>query len=190
MNWIAEDAISSLLMFLAPGLVVVGIFRSLTPYPSPSMFDRIAQALVFTIIVQNVCWGIAELFEIDVGENDASWTTPYPPHLSFPIAGALAVLLAAICNNDAIHMGLRHLRVTRETSFPSERISAFYRHRNCYVILHLVENRYVYGWPDEWPSQPERGHFKLSKWLIALSPQPQHVDSRRKRAFGSKIRSE
>ena len=27
-------------------------------------------------------------------------------------------------------------------------------------------------------------------WLIALSPQPQDVDSRRSRAFGSKIRSE
>ena len=102
MNWIAEDAIS-LLMFLAPDLVVVGIFRSLTSYPPPSVFDQVVQALIFTIIVQTVCGGIVELSERIVGESDASWTTPYPPHLSFPIAATLAVLLAATYGNDAIH---------------------------------------------------------------------------------------
>ena len=116
MNWIAEDAIS-LLMFLAPGLVVVGIFRSLTSIPPPSVFDQVVQALIFTIIVQTACGGIVELFERIFGESDASWTTPYPPHLSFPIAVALAVLLAATYGNDAIHRRLRRLRITRETSF-------------------------------------------------------------------------
>lgn len=166
MNWIAEDAIS-LLMFLAPGLVVVGIFRSLTSYPPPSVFDQVVQALIFTIIVQTACGGIVELFERIFGESDASWTTPYPPHLSFPIAVALAVLLAATYGNDAIHRRLRRLRITRETSFPSEWYSAFHRHQNCYVVLHLVDERFVYGWPVEWPGQPEKGHFKLSEytWL-------------------------
>ena len=155
MNWIAEDAVS-LLMFLAPGLVAVGIFRSLTSYPPPSVFDQVVQALIFTIIVQTACGGIVELFERIFGESDASWTTPYPPHLSFPIAVALAVLLAATYGNDAIHRRLRRLRITRETSFPSEWYSAFHRHQNCYVVLHLVDERFVYGWPVEWPGQPEK----------------------------------
>ena len=91
------------------------------------MFDQVVQALIFTIIVQTICGGIVELFERIVGESDASWTTPYPPHLSFPIAVALAVLLAATYGNDAIHRRLRRLRITRETSFPSEWYSAFHR---------------------------------------------------------------
>lgn len=166
MNWIAEDAIS-LLMFLAPGLVVVGVFRSLTSYPHPSVFDQIVQALIFTIIVQVACEGIVGLFEKIVDDGAASWTAPYPPYLSFPVAVALAILLAASYGNDAIHKWLRRWRVTRETSFPSEWYSAFHRHRNCYVVLYLVEERYVYGWPEEWPSQPENGHFRLSEysWL-------------------------
>lgn len=166
MNWIAEDAIS-LLMFLAPGLVVVGIFRSLTSYPPPSVFDQIVQALIFTIIVQHLCWGAVELFHLDIGEEDVSWKTLYPPYLSFTLAIVLAVLLAATYGNDAIHKWLRLSPVTRETSFPSEWYSAFHRHRNCYVILHLNDERYVHGWPEEWPSQPEKGHFRISeyKWL-------------------------
>ena len=119
MNWIAEDAIS-LLMFLAPGLVFVGVFRSLTSYPPPSVFDQIVQALIFTIIVQHLCWGTVELFHLDIGEEDVSWKTLYPPYLSFTLAIVLAVLLAATYGNDAIHKWLRLSPVTRETSFPSE----------------------------------------------------------------------
>ena len=75
MNWIAEDAVS-LLMFLASGLVVVGIFRSPASYPPPSVFNQVVQALIFTIIVQNLCWSFVELSEVNVGEGDTSWTTP------------------------------------------------------------------------------------------------------------------
>lgn len=166
MNWIADDAIS-LLMFLAPGLVVVGIFRSLTSYPSPSVFDQVVQALIFTIIVQSLCWAVVELCEINIGESDASWKTLYPPYLSLTLSIVLAVVFAATYGNDAIHKCLRRLRITRETSFPSEWYSAFHRHCNCYVMLHLVDERFIYGWPEEWPSQPEKGHFRLSEytWL-------------------------
>ena len=166
MNWIADDAIS-LLMFLAPSLVVVGIFRSSASYPPSSVFNQVVQALIFTIIVQNLCWGFVELFEVNVGEGDTSWTTPYPPYLSLTLAVALAVLISATYGNDTIHKVMRRIRITRETSFPSEWYSAFHRHRNCYVVLHLTDGRYLHGWPEEWPSQPEKGHFRLSEytWL-------------------------
>lgn len=167
MNWIAEDAIG-LLMFLAPGLVVVGIFRSLTSYPPPSVFDQVVQALIFTIIVQQFfCAGIVELCGIVFDGSGASWTVQYSPYLSFPVAVAFAILLAATYGNDTIHRHLRRLRVTRETSFPSEWYSAFHKHQENYVILHLTDERYLYGWPEEWPGQPEKGHFRLSEytWL-------------------------
>lgn len=166
MNWIAEDAIN-LLMFLAPGLVAVGIFRSLTSYPPPSLFDQVVQALIFTIVVHVACWGIIDKFEIGADEGRISWTTPYPPYITLPLATLLAIFLAATYGRDTFHKLLRPLGVTRESSFPSEWYSAFHKHPNCYVILYLINERYVYGWPEEWPSQSDKGHFRLSEyaWL-------------------------
>ena len=36
-----------------------------------------------------------------------------------------------------------------------------------YVVLHLDGERRLYGWPIEWPSESERGHFVLTEasWL-------------------------
>ena len=166
MNWIAEDAIS-LLMFLAPGLFAVAVFRSLTSYPPSSPFDQIVQALIFTIVVQIACWGIVDKFGIGNAESGPHWTNPYPPYATFPIATILATILAATFGNDTFHRLLRRRGITRETSFPSEWYSAFHRHTNCYVVLYLAQGTCVYGWPEEWPSQPDKGHFRLSEyaWL-------------------------
>ena len=36
-----------------------------------------------------------------------------------------------------------------------------------YVVLHLKDERRLYGWPIEWPSDPNKGHFvlELAIWL-------------------------
>ncbi len=36
-----------------------------------------------------------------------------------------------------------------------------------YVVLHLKDERRLYGWPIEWPSLHDRGHFLLvqASWL-------------------------
>ena len=36
------------------------------------------------------------------------------------------------------------------------------------MTLHLVDGRRLYGWPEEWPDQPEKGHFVLDQpqWLL------------------------
>lgn len=169
MTLTVERDIFDLLMFLAPGLVAVGILRSLIFYPSPRVFDQIAQALIYTIIVHIACWGIIDGFETGTGEGIIAWATPYPPQITFPLAVLLAIFLAVTYGMDIFHRLLRPLGITRQTSFPSEWYSAFHQLRKCYVVLHLSEQRRVYGWPEEWPNQPDSGHFRLSKyaWLTA-----------------------
>ena len=49
MNW-ASSEIVGVLSFLLPGFVAAAIFYSLTSYPKPSPFDRVVQALIFTVI--------------------------------------------------------------------------------------------------------------------------------------------
>ena len=39
---------------------------------------------------------------------------------------------------------------------------------DCYVVLHLHGQRRLYGWPEEWPSRPDEGHFRIAEgeWLV------------------------
>ena len=43
--------------------------------------------------------------------------------------------------------------------------------RDSYIILHLddtLDNRTLFGWPQEWPDDPKNGHFVITEpeWLI------------------------
>lgn len=76
---------------------------------------------------------------------------------SLLVAILLGLGAAIISNRDVLHEILRHFNVTRETSYPSEWYSAFSRHHDCYVVLHLNGERRLFGWPEEWPSRPETG---------------------------------
>ena len=49
MSWPSGDIVG-VLTFLLPGFVAASILYSLTSYPKPSPFDRIVQALIFTVI--------------------------------------------------------------------------------------------------------------------------------------------
>ena len=35
--------------------------------------------------------------------------------------------------------------------------------RSFSVVLHLNGERRLYGWPEEWPSRPEEGHFRIAE---------------------------
>jgi len=61
---------------------------------------------------------------------------------------------------------VRKLGITKETSYPSEWFGVFSKNVT-YVVLHLEDERWIYGWPIEWPSEPGKGHFSLvqASWL-------------------------
>ena len=56
MSWASSEAVA-VLSFLLPGLATVAVFHIFTSHPKPSEFERIVQALIYTILVQ----AIAEL---------------------------------------------------------------------------------------------------------------------------------
>ena len=62
----------------------------------------------------------------------------------------------------------RRARVTRETSHPTEWYSTFARYgESCCVVLHPQGERRLYGFAEEWPGNPQEGHFRISdaEWL-------------------------
>ena len=163
MSWATSEVVA-VLTFLLPGFVGAAVFYALTSHPRPGEFGQVVQALVFTTVGQAVAWLIRLLASL-------WWEYQWPAGLELTVAVASAVgvaLLAAYAaNHDLLHRPLRWLRVTRETSYPSEWYSTFANNRRCYVVLYLKGQRRLYGWPREWPSHADRGHFRLidAEWL-------------------------
>lgn len=158
MNWTSSEIVD-VLKFLLPGFVSAAIFYSFTSHSKPSEFGLVVQALIFTIVGEAI---IAALLFID----SLTWIKDWGVVLSVLVAVSLGLIAAYVSNNDTIHRFFRCLSITRETSYPSEWYSTFAR-SDCYIVLHLKGERRLYGWPEEWPSRPEEGHFRIteSEWL-------------------------
>ena len=159
MNWATGEIVDAL-KFLLPGFVSAAIYYSFTSHSRPGEFGLVVQALIFTIVGEAV---IAALLLID----SFAWMKGRGVVLSVPVAVLLGLVAAYFSNNDTVHWLFRWLGVTRETSYPSEWYSSFTR-TDCYVVLHLKGERRLYGWPEEWPSRPDDGHFRITEgeWLF------------------------
>ena len=147
----------SVLIFLLPGFVAAAVFYWLTSHPKPGAFERIVQALIFTILVQVM---VKILFiAMEIMGWAFSWDAAGRLVFSTFVAVGLGLLAVYFLNKDIPHRYLRLIGITRENSYPSQWYSAFDRHADCYLVLHLRGERHLYGWPTEWPSRPDAGHF-------------------------------
>ncbi len=168
-----ENEVLQVLSFLLPGFLTAWVFHGLTSFPARSQFERLIQALIFTSIIQVLVVLFRSVLEV-VGTMigaDNPWTSQASFTSSLVIALILGVVLSKFTNYDIVHALLRKLGVTYQNSFPSEWFSAFARHKT-YVVLHLSGERRLYGWPVEWPTDPEKGHFLIvdAEWLTDGNP--------------------
>ena len=53
MSWASSEVVN-VLTFLLPGFVTAFVFHSLTSHPRLKEFDRVVQALIFTILIQAI----------------------------------------------------------------------------------------------------------------------------------------
>ncbi len=167
MDW-ASSEIVSLLYYLLPGFVAAWVFYGLTAHPKASPFERVVQALIFTVVVQAFTV-ITGWFLLACGNiiTLGTWTASSAFVWSVLLAFAFGLLFAYFANKDYCHELLRYCGITKRTSFPSEWYSAFYQEKR-WVVLHLPGGRRLYGWPEEWPDQPDIGHFLIDQpvWLL------------------------
>ena len=164
MDWATSEVVT-VLAFLLPGLVAATVFYSLTAYPRPNEFGYITQALAFTVAAQAATWIVMALVSLAWDVN--SWHSGVETVFSVSCAIVLALVMAWVVNHDIAHSLLRFVGITRETSYPSEWYSAFHRFDDGFVVLHMKGGRRLYGWPQEWPSHPNQGHFIIAEpeWL-------------------------
>src|SRR6185312_7676850 len=169
----SQDAIQ-ILQYLLPGFLAAWIYYGLTPFTKPSEFERVVQALIFTLIIQSIVFlenywlvGITRYWTQDRWAATAQIAAPALTAI------VIGLTFAAFANNDWFHWVARKARITKETSYQSQWFSAFAR-RNDYVVLQLKDERRIYGWPVEWPSDLGSGQFVLQRvsWLTEQGEQP------------------
>ena len=166
METLSNDLII-LLQYLLPGFVAAWVFYGLTSYPKPSQFERIVQALIFTIFIQGFVYLIKELlFFIGNKLPLFNWNSYSNLIWSIAVAILFGIIFSYYSNNDKVHKRLRKKKITRETSYPSEWFGTFLENET-YIVLHLDGERRLYGWLKDWPSDSGKGHFVLEQasWL-------------------------
>ena len=165
---IPDKALVDVLTYLLPGFITTAILHNLTPAPRPIPFERVIQALIFTIVVQAFIVPLREalFFAGTSGWVIGRWTSDVLLMWSVSLATLLGLVITYLANSDRLHALLRLLRITQQTSYSSEWYGALCQNR-AFVVLHLIGERRLYGWPEEWPSDPGSGHFVIAQaeWL-------------------------
>lgn len=156
-----------ILTYLLPGFLAAWVFYGLTSHPKPSQFERVVQALIFTFIIQTVlvpCRWVLE--HIGQGVGIRPWDKAAEGLTSLILAIVLGTTLAYFTNTDSVHKWLRKIGFTTRTSHPSEWYCIL-SEKVTFVVLHLCDGRRLYGWPKEWPVQPDKGEFyvMLPSWI-------------------------
>ncbi len=169
MSWANNEAIS-ILWFLLPGFISSGLFRLLISNPKPSGFESVAQVFIFTVIV-HVIGGLFFSFWLEK-RNNSSYSDSFENYtveivFLLLISIVVGILSSLIWNKDWLFKALRKIKITKQSSYRSAQYSAFAFHNDCYVVLHLKNQRRLYGWPKEWPSHPEDQHYLIEdcEWL-------------------------
>ncbi|WP_027328747.1 DUF6338 family protein [Marinimicrobium agarilyticum] len=167
MENLASDLVQ-ILRYLLPGFLAAWVFYGFTSFVKPSQFERVVQALIFTLIVQVVVY-IYRATVISISEywTFGSWDRDIELVVSVAIAAILGFTFSYFSNNDKFHSVVRKIGASKETSYPSEWYGEF-SNRVTYIVLHLDGERRLYGWPKEWPSNSEKGHFSIEQasWLV------------------------
>jgi Family of unknown function (DUF6338) len=152
----------ALLTQLMPGFLTAWVVYGLTTYTKPSQFERVVQALIYSFIVNalvsmfgRLALAIGEIAAIGVWDKSADliWSTS--------VALILGLVLSYYMRNDSFFILARRLRLTSRTPYPSEWYGAFAT-KPRYVVLHISGGRRISGYPSEWPTEPQVGHFRLT----------------------------
>lgn len=173
---------------LLPGFIVAWILYGLTAHLKPSSFERIVQALIFTVLVRTLLI-ILKLTSLAIGKKYfyiGTWNNDIEFILSIIIAITAGLCITWCVNNDFplflfrddgkdrcnkaftwLHYILSKMKLTDKTLHPSEWFTAF-SFEPRYIVLHLTGERRLYGWPRQYPDDPQNGHFLIQEaaWLL------------------------
>lgn len=157
---LSKDLVT-LLQYLAPGFVVAWVFFSLTSHNKPSQFERVVQALIFTVVIQLlVKFETAIALWLGQKVDLGTWTSTSSLAASLITALTVGVVLSVGTHGDA-HALLRKWGLSSRSSHPCEWFGIFKEYQR-FVVLHLKDGTRIFGWPKVWPSKAQSGHFFIT----------------------------
>lgn len=166
MSDVSKDLIQ-LIFALVPGFFTAWVLYGFTAYKKPSAFERLVQALVFTIIIKVLVMGVRET-ALYIGNKYVvgMWTLDGELAWSIVIAFGVGLIAAYAANNNTVHNFAWRLRITNGSSYPSVWYKLFATKKR-WIILHLNGQRRLYGWPMDWPDHSDSGYFAIkdAEWL-------------------------
>ena len=158
---LAKDTVA-LLSFLLPGFLVAWVFYALTSHPKPVQAERVIQALIFTLFVKAIVFAEQSALEyIGRWHVVRPWDVNAELLASLVTGLSLGLLAAFLVNKDSLHQFLRDRKISSRSSQPSEWCGVLSKYQ-LFCVLHFKDDRRMYGWPEVWPSDPEKGHFFIA----------------------------
>jgi Family of unknown function (DUF6338) len=152
----------ALLTQLMPGFLTAWVVYGLTTYTKPPQFERVVQALIYSFLVNGVV-AVTEPLLLLAGRyvRIGTWDKSSELIASTVVALLLGLALSYYMRNDGFFRFARRLGLTSRTPFPTEWYGAFAT-KPRYVVLHLSGSRRLAGYPVEWPTEPNVGHFRIT----------------------------
>ena len=157
-----------LLQYLLPGFLASWVFYGLTSHLKPSQFERVVEALIFSLIIKTTAVP-TKFFLLLIGNVFAlsSWNSSSELITSVFLAIFVGFLLSYLNIKGSIYRLFSSFGFTK-TSDPSEWYGTLSKHE-WYVVLHFKDEKRLLGYPKVWPSDAEKGHFYIMQpaWLNA-----------------------
>lgn len=173
---LSKDVVA-LLQYLAPGFIMAWVYYGLTSHSKPSQFERVVQALIFTVVIQTLVEGVRLLAElIGARISFGPWSASSQLTASLLTALALGVVVSATVNGDAFHRLVRRLGISKRSGHPCEWFGIFADYPR-YIVLQLKDGTRIYGWPHVWPSEYDKGHFFITSAMRSVGDVDQELDS-------------
>lgn len=173
---LSKDVVA-LLQYLAPGFIMAWVYYGLTSHSKPSQFERVVQALIFTVVIQAFveCERVVAE-EIGARISFGTWSASSQLTASLLTALALGVAVSAAVNWDAFHRLVRRLGISKRSGHPCEWFGIFADYPR-YVVLQLKDGTRIYGWPNVWPSEYDKGHFFITSAMRSVGEVDQELDA-------------
>jgi hypothetical protein len=153
---------------LLPGFLTAWVFFGLTAHKRGNPFERVVQALVYSVFIQ-IPVELIRMTLLGLGGicSVGPWTEEIALFYSLPIAIGLGLAFAWVANNNVVHKRLYKWGVSTRTSYPTELFGLVKEDARRFVVLHLKDGRRLYGWPYEWPDYQDEGRFIIvqAEWL-------------------------
>jgi hypothetical protein len=152
-------SVEFLLASLLPGFLVAYVLYALVSHKRPSLGERVFLATLFSFLVKLLVSLERRFFEaLGTKHNFGSWSVESEFFWAISTSIVCGLLLAKLVNSEAVFKLSRVLGVSAKNGHPSEWYWAFHNYKDC-VVLHFKDGRRLRGFPEVWPTDPEKGHF-------------------------------